>query len=275
MIAGLMAIAFIYSSCQSKNQETEPTRFGYISGIVKNEYKENWKTTLAKTVEYGFTEIEAVFAPDSTVSVEEVLAYCNEIGLNPIAGGINLTEDITEAHEQFKKLKQMNLKYAVAWWPWHVSAPFKMEDCEKSARMMNFMGKIARDEYDMQLCWHNHDHEFKPMEDGTLPFDYLMQNTDPDLVKCEMDVYWVAKGGADPLEMLQKYPGRYGIIHLKDMNPTDSSITCVGNGNIDFPAILKESKRQGIKHFFVEYDKVVNGLDCLKTAGEYLKAINE
>ena len=275
MIAGLIAITFIYSSCKINNQETEPTRFGYISGIVKNEIKDDWKTTLAKTVEYGFTEIEAVFAPDSTVSVEEVLTYCNEIGLKPIAGGINLTEDTTEAHEQFKKLKQMNLQYAVSWWPWHVSAPFKMEDCQKSARMMNFMGKIARDEYDMQLCWHNHDHEFNPMEEGTLPFDYLMQNTDPDLVKCEMDVYWVAKGGADPVEMLQKYPGRYGIIHLKDMNPTDSSITCVGNGNIDFPAILKESKRQGIKHFFVEYDKVVNGLDCLKTAGEYLKTIKD
>ncbi len=273
LIFGILVFVLICSSCKTETPKASETEFGYIAGIIKDTFKVDWKNALDKSVEYGFTEIESVGAPDSTVTDKEVLAYCKEIGLTPIAGGIRLTEDTTEAREKLQKLKDKNLAYAVAYWPWHVSAPFKLEDCKKSTRMMNMMGKIASDEYNIQLCWHNHDHEFKPMEDGTLPFDYLMQNTDPELVKCEMDVYWVAKGGADPVEMLQKYSGQYALIHLKDMNPADSSITCVGSGNIDFPAILKEAKKQGIEHFFVEYDNVEDGLGCLQTAGQYLNGL--
>jgi sugar phosphate isomerase/epimerase len=109
------------------------------------------------------------------------------------------------------------------------------------------------------------------MEEG-MPFDYRMANTDKDLVKCEMDVYWVAKGGADPLEVLKKYDGRIKILHIKDMAAgPKQDFECPGSVIIDFPAIFKESTKQGIEHYFVERDNIVDGMACLKSSGAYLK----
>jgi sugar phosphate isomerase/epimerase len=111
------------------------------------------------------------------------------------------------------------------------------------------------------------------MEEG-MPFDYLMENTDPELVQCEMDVYWVKKGGADPVEMLKKYSGRFPILHIKDMAPgPEQDFTCVGDGIVNFPAIFAEAFDQNIEHFFVERDKVVDGMACLSSAAEYLKSL--
>jgi sugar phosphate isomerase/epimerase len=93
-------------------------------------------------------------------------------------------------------------------------------------------------------------------------------------VKCELDVFWVAKGGADPVYCLKKYEGRYRILHLKDMTGDDRrTFECVGSGIIDFPSVLKEARKQGIEHFMLEYDNVVDGMACLKTSGAYLKSL--
>ena len=109
------------------------------------------------------------------------------------------------------------------------------------------------------------------MEEG-LPFHYLMAHTDENLVKCEMDIYWVAKGGAKPLDMLKQYAGRIPILHVKDMAAGEAQdFACPGSGIIDFPSIFAEAYRQGIKHYFVERDNVADGLACLQSSSEYLK----
>ncbi len=108
------------------------------------------------------------------------------------------------------------------------------------------------------------------MEAG-LPFEYLMAHTEPDLVKCEMGLYWVTKGGADPLAMLRKYSGRYTILHVKDMAPgLEQNFACPSSGIIDFKSLFAEAHRQGIRHFVVEEDNVVDGLACLQASGQYL-----
>jgi len=108
------------------------------------------------------------------------------------------------------------------------------------------------------------------METG-LPFDFLMNNTDSSLVKCELDIYWAKKGGADPLEMLKKYSGRYPILHVKDMAPGSAmDFECPGNGIIDFPALFKEAEKQSIRHYMVERDNAPDGMACLRSSGEYL-----
>jgi sugar phosphate isomerase/epimerase len=109
------------------------------------------------------------------------------------------------------------------------------------------------------------------MEKG-LPFDYLMEHTDKNLVTCEMDIYWVAKGGGDPQSVLKKYAGRIPVLHVKDMAPgPEKDFACPGSGIIDFPAIFREADTQGIEHYFVERDNVPDGLECLRTSGEYLR----
>ena len=112
---------------------------------------------------------------------------------------------------------------------------------------------------------------FIEMEEG-LPFDYLMANTEPDFVKCEMDIYWVQKGGGDPLAVLKQYAGRIPILHVKDMAPgEEQDFACPGSGIIDFAPIFAEATRQGIQHYFVERDNVPDGMACLESSSEYLK----
>lgn len=241
---------------------------GFIGGIVGKELKNDWKATLKQAADYGFTEIETGnFYGDSASAF---LAYCKEVGIKPIAGGVGFTTDKHELNKKLDELEALMVKYAVTYWPWKSGGPFTLDDCKLSAEMLNTMGDICK-KRGLPLCWHNHDKEFIAMEQG-LPFDYLMEHTDKNMVSCEMDIYWVAKGGVDPLSVLKKYNGRIPILHVKDKAPgAEQDFACPGSGIIDFPSIFKEAKEQGIKHYFVERDNVVDGLDCLKTSGEYLR----
>jgi len=102
-----------------------------------------------------------------------------------------------------------------------------------------------------------------------------MAHTDKNLVKCEMDIYWVQKGGADPVQVLRKHRDRYCILHVKDMAPgPDQDFTCPGSGIIDFPSVFTEAADQGIAHYFVERDNVADGLECLKSSAVYLKNVS-
>jgi sugar phosphate isomerase/epimerase len=243
-------------------------KFGFISGIVGKELEGDWKTVLKKTVEYGFTEIETGdYLGDSAAGF---LAFCKEISLTPVAGGINFTTNEEEVMKQLDTLNELKVKYAVVYWPWLSGGPFTLDDCKKSAEMLNTLGSQSQKK-GLTLCWHNHNKEFVPMEEG-LPFDYLMEHTDPGLVKCEMDVYWVKKGGADSLTLLKKYSGRVTILHVKDMAPGSAQdFECPGSGIIDFPSIFREAQLQGIEHYMVERDNVPDGMACLQSSGEYLR----
>lgn len=249
-------------------EKTQLRKFGFISGIIGKELKGEWKAILKKTVEYGFTEIEiGQYLGDSAF---EFLSFCKEIGLRPIAGGIPFTKDDDELQKKLDAICDLNMNYAVTYWPWFTGGPFMLDDCEKSVETLNYLGEACK-KRGLTFCWHNHNKEFIEMEEG-LPFDYLMEHTDNKLVKCELDVFWVQKGGANPLEVLKKYEGRIEILHLKDMtNDAEQTYECVGSGKIDFPSILKEANKQNIKHFFVEFDNVTDGMACLRSSGKYLE----
>jgi sugar phosphate isomerase/epimerase len=107
----------------------------------------------------------------------------------------------------------------------------------------------------IQFCYHNHDFEFDA-QDGKYPYDVLLDNTDKDLVKMEMDLYWVNKAGQDPIKLFDRNPGRFPLWHLKDMDNTpEHAFTEVGNGVIDFKKIFAHAETAGFKYFFVEQDK--------------------
>ncbi|MDR3697886.1 sugar phosphate isomerase/epimerase [Mucilaginibacter sp.] len=107
----------------------------------------------------------------------------------------------------------------------------------------------------IQLCYHNHDFEFI-QQDGKFPYEILLANTDKDLLKMEMDMYWVTKANQDPIALINEYPGRFPLWHIKDMDKAPNRMfTEVGNGIIDFKKIFTHAKKAGLKYFFVEEDK--------------------
>jgi len=257
----------IFAVVQGKNLKD----FGFISGIIGKEMKADWKEALKKAASFGYTEIET--GNFSGESLEGFLAYLKETGLMLVAGGFEFKSSEEELKKSLELLKKLKARIAVVYWPWFTGGPFSLADCRQSAERLNILGKTCH-ENGLEFAWHNHDKEFIAMEEG-LPFDFLMKNTDPSLVKCELDIYWAAKGGADPVELMKKYAGRYNILHIKDMAPgTTKDFECPGSGIIDFPAVFREADKQGIKHFMVERDNVPDGMACLKSAAEYLKKLS-
>jgi sugar phosphate isomerase/epimerase len=124
----------------------------------------------------------------------------------------------------------------------------------------------------IQFCYHNHDFEFEK-QDGQFPYDILLDNTDKELVKMEMDIYWIVKAGQDPVALFTKHPKRFPLWHVKDLDNTSRrAFTEVGNGTIDFKKIFAHSKNAGLKYFFVEQDKCPGSpFDSITQSITYIK----
>ena len=158
-----------------------------------------------------------------------------------------------------------------------------VEGFEQAARKFNQWGKLAHDA-GMIFAFHNHDYEFKP-QGNTTGFDVLMKNTDPALVKLEFDMYWLTQAGQNPLEMLKRHAARARLIHLKDRlpnvpisytpDPDADHFTELGKGTIDWPAILKQAKHQGIRYAFLDQDETaIPVLDSLRESYSYIRKLN-
>jgi sugar phosphate isomerase/epimerase len=129
-----------------------------------------------------------------------------------------------------------------------------LDHYKKVADNLSKAGEVCK-KAGIQLCYHNHDFEFI-QQDGKYPYETILANADKDLVKMEMDMYWITKANQDPTKLIDENPGRFPLWHLKDMNNiTDRAFTEVGNGIIDFKKIFKSANKAGLKYFFVEQDK--------------------
>lgn len=124
----------------------------------------------------------------------------------------------------------------------------------------------------IQFCYHNHDFEFAA-QNAQLPYDVLLNNTDKDFVKMELDLYWVTKAGHDPIKLFNQHPGRFPLWHVKDMDNTSKhDFTEVGNGVIDFKKIFANADKAGLKYFFVEQDKCPGSpFDSITKSYNYIK----
>ena len=245
-------------------------KIGFISGIVDNFIKEDWKGTLEKLAKQGYSEIECgnYFGE----SYGEFKAVCKALGMNPFAGGSSMAEMLKDPDKKIAEALEMGKEYWVCYWPWLSDAKnITADEAKTAADNLNKLGQACK-KGGIKFCWHNHNWEFEKATPEGLPFDILMKNTDPKTVKTEMDIYWVRKGGGDPLACLKKYPGRFEILHVKDMDATaEKSFACPGSGIIDFRPIFREAWDQGVRHYIVEKDGEKNGIECLQSSAEYLK----
>lgn len=128
-----------------------------------------------------------------------------------------------------------------------------LDDYKYICDLLNKCGEVSK-KYGIQMAYHNHDFEFDKFDD-VVAYDFMIQNTDPDLVKYELDHYWVRKAGASSLDLFAKYPGRFPYWHVKDMdNTADKFFTEVGSGVIDWTPIFNAKEQSGMEYFFVEQD---------------------
>jgi sugar phosphate isomerase/epimerase len=159
-----------------------------------------------------------------------------------------------------------------------------LDDFKRMADSFNSIGNEAR-RNGLKFAYHNHGYGLHEMQ-GQIPLQLMLQQTDPTLVFFEMDIYWTAAGGADPVQYLKDYPTRYKMLHLKDMKERrqfrgdggDPSqwielfpyMTSVGDGVLDIKGIVSQGHRSGVEHFFVEQDMVANPQVALKRSADFL-----
>ena len=159
-----------------------------------------------------------------------------------------------------KEAKALGLPYAGCAWIPH-EGPFDEAACRRAAAVFNRAGEAAAAQ-GIKFYYHNHGYEFVPHGDGTL-FDLLVEETKPELVTFEMDVFWTVHPGQDPVKLLRRYPDRWELFHLKDLkkgvatgkltgSEDVSNDVALGTGQIDLPKILRVAQEMGVKHYFIE-----------------------
>jgi sugar phosphate isomerase/epimerase len=138
---------------------------------------------------------------------------------------------------------------------------------------MNKGGEICK-QYNIRMGYHNHDFEFVKMDDQ-IPYDVMLSELDPTLVCMELDLYWIIRAGYQPQDYFMKYPSRFELWHVKDMDKTDGTkSTDVGTGSIDFVELFKHAEHAGLKHYFMEQEHYpVSPMQSIKNSFEYLNSM--
>jgi len=252
-------------------------------GVQAYTFRKSFPIDVAKTLDtikmMGFTEIEG---SGGNVSPEEFKKMCNERGISIPSTGAGYDQLVNKIDSVVYRAKALGAKYVMCAWIPHTTGSFNLENAKKAVADFNAAGKILK-ENGLTFCYHIHGYEFWPHEGGTL-LDYIINNTNPEYVSFEMDVLWTQFGGGDPVALLKKYGNRWKLMHLKDLRKgvkkdrtggtSQENDVVLGTGEIDLPAILKEAKKIGIKHYFIEDESShVNMQVPLSIA--YLKSLKE
>ena len=250
---------------------------------VRNQLFKDVPGTLAMVAKAGYTDVEAVWDHWGQVTAEQLGEACKQAGLNLISLYYPDFQFQQHLDEIIQSAHRVGARYLICG---NVAGAFEgkpvpFANFKQAATMFNQWGSRIHSG-GLQLAYHNHDYEFR-LYDGKPAYDTLIEETDSKLVAFEMDVFWVKRGGQDPLGYLKKYPDRFQILHLKDMKAgtpvgdfsvgtSDEASVILGTGIIDFPAILRAAEEAGVKLYFVE-DESAEAPETIGPSLQYLKNV--
>ncbi len=243
-------------------------RLGLQLYTVRRELARDFAGTLATVAQIGYREVE--FAGYFGQAPRDVRALLDRHHLSaPAAHVASLAPD--EWHAALAAAPVVGHRYLVVGWT-PPEARRTLDDYARLAAGFNRAGAEAR-AAGLQLAYHNYDYECVPLG-GRLPYDVLLAETDPQLVQLEIDLYWLIKGGQDPLRYFERWPGRVPLVHVKDSaGPPDHRMVDVGAGTIDFASIFARREQAGIRHYFVEHDEPPDAFRSGRASYDYLKQL--
>lgn len=246
------------------------------SHVASDTYNSNYVEVLQKLADMGYTGVEAAGYKDGqfyNTSPEEFKKNVESVGMKVISSHATkalskeelASGDFSESLKWWESCiaahKAAGMKYIVT--PW-LSVPESKADLETEVKYLNEIGKLCK-QAGLKYGYHNHSHEFTKVEDVVM-LDYMIENTDPENVFFELDVYWTVIGKASPVDYFKKYPGRFSALHIKDHREIGQS------GMVGFDAIFANTETAGVENIFVELEEVTNDLDQgLQESIDYLK----
>jgi sugar phosphate isomerase/epimerase len=261
--------------------EHKINKIGVQLYTVRDQMKADFEGTIAKVAQIGYKEVE--FAGYFDRSAKDVRAILDKHGLTAPACHVQYDELDEKFPSVIETSKTIGLKYIIC--PWIPEELRKSPDIWKQAsEKFNRCGEQTK-KAGMQFGYHNHWFEFLPV-DGKLPYDELLKLCDANLVKMEMDLCWISTTGTDPLKYFNQYPGRFPLVHVKDVKtmPKISTggaqnfgdtvdLTEVGSGIIDWKRIFAQSEKAGIKHYIVEHDHPKQPFESIQSSYQYLEKL--
>lgn len=273
--AGITGAALFPSMLTSCRPASDPLHdFGLITNVVKDLMEEDHRACMKMLADMGYKYLE--FGGTYGEKASELKAFMDQIGLIPLAGGTSIGGLMGEGlQENIDACLEMDKKYLVCYWPWmdDGNSP-TLEEVKFAVDECNRMGMVCN-EQGLHFAYHNHDQEFQE-DQGIVLYDYILENTDPELVCMEIDLYWSYKGGVDIREYFKKYPGRFEIVHVKDSydSPDRESFAPVGNGILDFADLFSYRNVGGFKHLVVENDQPGPDQEAVaRTSIEHLQSL--
>ena len=272
----LLLIAFI------SLQVTNAQEVGLQMGSMKHMYKEGTPAVLARIKELGVTELEG--GTPRGMKREEFKKLLSEYGLKIVAvgGSFERLQHKDSIQKIITNANELGAQYVVCYWIPHDDDNFTYADMQKGVEVFNAAGKTLK-ENGLALTYHPHGYEFREYKEGkgTL-FEYMMENTNPEYINFQMDVFWIKNPGQDPVALLKKYPTRWKMLHLKDrrigtpnnLNGRQDVETNVvlGTGDVGIAEVMKTAKQLGIKHAFIE-DESSRALEQVPQSLAYLRSL--
>jgi sugar phosphate isomerase/epimerase len=269
--AGILALP----GC-AKQATKSPGALGLQLYTLRDSIPNDPKGNLKQVAGFGYKELETYSYSDSKIfgmPFSEFGSFVKDLGMEVTSGHYGLDQAAGDRWEQaVTDAKSIGQKYMVV--PYLVDTErTSIDDYKRICEKLNKAGEVCN-KNGVRFGYHNHAFEFETL-DGQIPFDLMLAELDPDKCGIEMDIYWVVRAGRDPMEYIDKYPGRFEQWHVKDMDKTDRDRNAdVGTGSIDYKVLFTNAKKSGMKHWYVEQETYPgNPMDSVAASAQYLKTI--
>ena len=217
---------------------------------LRDDTEKDFAGTIRKVAEIGYAAVE--LAGRGSLSVRELSALLADNHLKVAGSHIGLDQLEADLPKVIEENLALGNRYVVV--PYLAEDRRRTaDDYKKLAGTLNEFGQTLQSS-GLTLCYHNHDFEFQPLDNGQMGEDILLENSDAQFVKAEVDTYWVLKAGQDPVAFINKHSGRVPLIHIKDMDPADGSFAPVGTGKLPLDALVAAAPTVGAEYLIVEQD---------------------
>lgn len=226
--------------------------------------------TLKKLAAIGYKNLESAGSEKGSyygLKPKEFKNMASDLGMKLLSGHVHIDQNWQKTVDEAAESGQTYLICSVM-----PSEGQTVSNYKRTAEVFNKSGETAA-KSNLVFGYHNHESEFEK-ENGQVLYDVLLNETDPNKVKFEMDLGWLILTGNDPSAYFKKYPGRFPLWHLKDMSKTGRHSTEFGKGDIDLKALLAQAKASGMKNYFVEQEEyTIPALDAMQYDFDYLKKL--
>ncbi len=244
---------------------------------LRHHFAKNVPLTLEHVRTFGFVEVEG---GSYGYPAEQFVKMLDAGGLKLIGTFADYAKLRDDVGGVIAGARALGAQYVVCGWIPHDKGRFNENNARDAIAVFNHAGERLKAN-GLRFAYHLHGFEFQPFKDGTL-FDLIALETKPEFVAFELDVFWAVHGGADPVKLLAKYGGRFELMHVKDLRKgatgnltggaPDADSVAVGQGQVNWPAVLKAARRAGVKHYFIE-DESVDAIDQIGPSLRYLERV--